>query len=63
MFTIVIEHYKVGERAAVQKLINKLEDLGFKNNLILFDRGYPSRDFISFIESYTVKSFIYLRSL
>ncbi|MCY6355003.1 IS4 family transposase [Clostridium sp. ZS2-4] len=51
----VINHYRTGERASAQELINKLEDLGFCNDLILFDRGYPSRDFISFIESKNIK--------
>jgi IS4 transposase len=51
----VINPYKTGERAVAQDLINKLEELGFNNDLILFDRGYPSKDFISFLEQKKVK--------
>lgn len=51
MLTSVIGKYKASERAQAEDLINKLEVLGFSNDLILFDRGYPSREFISFIEN------------
>ena len=49
--TSLIGKYKASERTQAQELINKLEDIGFSNDLILFDRGYPSRNFISFIEN------------
>lgn len=48
-----IEHYKIRETA--QKLLNKLYDVVTHNHLILFDRGYPSKDFIEFIESKNLK--------
>lgn len=51
LLTSVIGKYKAGERAQAEGLINKLEQIGFSNDLILFDRGYPSREFISFLES------------
>jgi hypothetical protein len=51
LLTSVIGKYKAGERAQAEELINKLEQIGFSNDLILFDRGFPSREFISFIES------------
>jgi hypothetical protein len=51
ILTSVIGKYKASERAQAEELINKLEEIGFSNDLILFDRGYPSREFISFIES------------
>jgi hypothetical protein len=51
ILTSVIGKYKAGERVQAEGLINKLEEIGFSNDLILFDRGYPSRDFILFIES------------
>ena len=51
MLTSVIGKYKASERAQAEDLINKLEVLGFSNDLILLDRGYPSREFISFIEN------------
>lgn len=47
----VIGKYKASERAQAEELINKLEKIGFSNDLILFDRRYPSRDFILFLES------------
>lgn len=51
----VISKYKANERIQAEILINKLEDIGFSNDLILFDRGYPSRDLISFIEKKGLK--------
>jgi len=51
ILTSVIGKYKASERAQAEELINKLENLNFSNDLILFDRGYPSREFILFIES------------
>lgn len=51
ILTSVIGKYKASERAQAEELINKLEEIDLSNDLILFDRGYPSRDFISFIES------------
>jgi hypothetical protein len=46
-----ITHYKTGERAIAEELINEMCELGTYNDLLLFDRGYPSRDFIQFIET------------
>lgn len=43
--------YTSSERALAVELINKVEENGFKNDLFLFDRGYPSSELISFIES------------
>lgn len=51
ILTSVIGKYKASERAQAEELINKLEEIGFSKDLILFDRGYPSREFISFIET------------
>ena len=50
MLTTTIEKYGSSERTMAMELINKVESLGFKNDLFLFDRGYPSKEFISFIE-------------
>jgi hypothetical protein len=47
----VIGKYRTGERELAENLINKLEKIGFSNDLIIFDRGHASREFISFIES------------
>jgi IS4 transposase len=51
IITSVLGKYRASERTQAEQLINKLEDIGFSNDLILFDRGYPSRDLISFIEN------------
>lgn len=51
----VISKYNSSERDQAEDLINKLEDLGFANDLIIFDRGYPSSTFISFIEKKKIK--------
>ncbi|SHH74342.1 Transposase DDE domain-containing protein [Clostridium grantii DSM 8605] len=50
-----ITHYKTGERAIAEEMITKLCELGTRNDLLLFDRGYPSRDFIKFIEEKQLK--------
>jgi hypothetical protein len=50
MISTEIGTYKSSERAIAENLITRLNDLGSYNDLILFDRGYPSRDFISFLE-------------
>ena len=46
-----IAKYTTSERSLAVELINKTEEMGFKNDLFLFDRGYPSSELISFIES------------
>ena len=51
----VLGKYRTSERLQAEELINKLENIGFSNDLILFDRGYPSKDFISFIEDKKIK--------
>lgn len=48
-------HYRRGEREIAENLIDEMIDLGSYNDLILFDRGYPSKDFITFIESRKLK--------
>jgi len=55
VLTSHIGKYKQGEREVAEILIEKLCDLGTCNDLILFDRGYPSREFISFIEGKNIK--------
>ena len=51
ILTSVIGKYRVSERTQAEELINNLEQTGFSNDLIIFDRSYPSREFILFIES------------
>lgn len=55
MLAATISKYATPERTQAVELINKLEELGFKNDLLLLDRGYPSRDLISLIESKKIK--------
>lgn len=51
MITTKITRYTTGEREIAIELIEKLKTMGLKNDLILFDRGYPSRNFISYLDS------------
>jgi hypothetical protein len=55
ILTSRIAPYKSSERDIAKEMIKDLEDLGFKNDLLLFDRGYPSKDFIAFIEEHGLK--------
>jgi hypothetical protein len=51
MLASKITKYTLSERAIAIELINKVEQLSFKNDLYLLDRGYPSKQLMSFIES------------
>ncbi|WP_459931746.1 transposase, partial [Desulfosporosinus burensis] len=44
-----------GEREIAIELIEKLKTMGLKNDLILFDRGYPSKKFIAYLDSSEIK--------
>ena len=55
ILTSKITRYNTGEREMAEELIEKLQKIGFKNDLILFDRGYPSAKLISYIESKYLK--------
>ncbi len=55
MITSEITHYLKGEREIAINLIEKLKQLGLKNDLILFDRGYPSKDFCAYLEGSKIK--------
>ncbi|WP_243154531.1 hypothetical protein [Clostridium sporogenes] len=46
-----LTHYRCGEREIAKSLIDEMCTLGTHNDLILFDRGYPSKDFIKLAES------------
>ena len=50
MITSIITKYDSGERDVAIELIEKLKVLGLKNDLILFDRGYPSANFFSYLK-------------
>ncbi len=55
VLTSKIASYKTSERDLAKDTIEELKELGLKNDLILFDRGYPSRDFIAYIEKSDIK--------
>ena len=55
IITSKITKYTTGEREIAIELIEKLKLMGFKNDLILFDRGYPSRNFLTYLENSGVK--------
>ena len=55
MITSKITRYTTGEREIAVELIEKLKQLGLKNDLILFDRGYPSKGFFSYLEGSRIK--------
>lgn len=47
MIDAIIDHYKVDERSLAYRHIKTLQELGLKNDLILFDRGYGSKKIIA----------------
>lgn len=55
VITSKITSYFTGEREIAIDLIEKLKQIGLKNDLILFDRGYPSRQFFAYLEGSEVK--------
>jgi hypothetical protein len=55
MIVSKITHFTSSERDVAIEMIEKLKKLGLKNDLLLFDRGYPSRDFIAYLEDSSLK--------
>jgi hypothetical protein len=53
--TAKIAHYNASERVIAAEHISKLKEFGLKNDLIIFDRGYPSRELISTIQNNGIK--------
>jgi hypothetical protein len=51
MIAALIAPYETGERVMAVSLLERLKELGFQNDLILMDRGYPSRDLIEVLEN------------
>lgn len=58
ILTSKIDHYTTSERDLAKSLIEQLKDLGLKNDLILFDRGYPSSELIGYLENENIKYLI-----
>ena len=50
-----IARYDTSERDLAIELIEQLKGIGKKNELILFDRGYPSADLIAYLEKSEIK--------
>lgn len=55
LITSKITRYSVSERDLAVELIEQLKELGLRNDLILFDRGYPSTKLIRYLESNKIK--------
>ena len=55
VITSKITTFITSERDIAIELIEKLKQMGLKNDLILFDRGYPSRKFFAYLENSGVK--------
>lgn len=51
----IIDSYKSNERKMAIKHIEKLDSLGYRNDLILFDRGYPSAELVSKLAEKNIK--------
>ena len=62
VITSKITSYFTGEREIAIDLIEKLKQMGLKNDLILFDRGYPSRQFFAYLEGSGVKYLMRLKN-
>jgi len=58
----VICTWRAAERNIAQELIERLELKGFKNDLFLFDRGYPSKDMFEFLENKRLKYLIRVKA-
>ncbi len=52
MIAAQIERYGTSERVVAVNLLKRLKSFGFKNDLVLMDRGYPSRAIIELLEEY-----------
>lgn len=55
MIASKILHYRTSERDGAVLLIEKLLKLGTKNDLIIFDRGYPSKALIEYLDNNGIK--------
>ena len=44
-----IEHYAADERDLAKEHVKRLSELGLRGSLLLFDRGYPSAEFVAFL--------------
>ena len=47
MIDAIIDNYKTSEKDLALRHVEKLKDYGLHNDLILFDRGYPSKELMA----------------
>lgn len=47
IITSEIDKYRIDERTFAKRHLINLKKLGYKNDLVLYDRGYPSREFMA----------------
>lgn len=55
MITTRIAKYNTSERDLAIEMMEQLKQFGLKNDLILFDRGYPSLKFVTYVETSGIK--------
>lgn len=55
ILTSKITKYEANERTLAMELIEQLKEIGLKNDLILFDRGYPSAKLFKYLEGNEIK--------
>lgn len=55
ILTSKIASYRSGERDLAIEMTEELKKIGLRNDLFLFDRGYPSRNFIAYLEQNDIK--------
>lgn len=48
IITSEIDNYRVDERTLAKRHLTKLKEIGYKNDLLLYDRGYPSRGLMAY---------------
>lgn len=63
ILTAKITKYTTSERDLAVDLIEQLKSIGLKNDLILFDRGYPSTKLISYLDSNKIQYLMRVSSM
>lgn len=58
-----IRTWKAAERTVAKELIERLGNKGYKNDLFIFDRGYPSDDMFEYLESKKLKYLMKLKQI
>ena len=55
IITSSLTMYGTSERKEAKNIINKIQELGKMNDVLIFDRGYPSKELIKYIEDNNLK--------